>query len=626
MRPRHQAAVNVNTAHPEALVERPFFREAAKRRQPPVSPAPGIDFIHISYRAVFIALFCLLGSIPARAAGEYRTAEVESLRIAMDTAWCSRTAPGYWPVRFDITNLGGDRVIELHGQGSRWWTVGEVSTFEINQSIRLKRSDHVKLTIPVPIAADTENLYFQIRERGRILHAFGNEGLQSGKRQNESGVLIVADPATPLGAIAYGLPRTDPAYSGGGTGFGGPNRDLVLDPLRLPSNWLGLTSVRAVFIGPKEWEKLAGPQKEALLAWTASGGDLMFVDGDLPALLPDQQTLPISLTLGEGNPAPYYFGSINLLKSEELRKIGLDAALLQSSALAKNDDRALPVNRASGWSTLSKLGFSLPIPGIGGVPVRSYLIILIVFSVLIGPVNFVWLWRKRRQVLLVLTAPLISAAFILLLSGYVFWGEGFGITGRAESFTLLDQKTNHAATRATVSMYAAGMAPGNGLQFSRGVAVIPISLARRGSRERQVLDLTDLQQFSAGIAKARAPANFEEVSFRPARERLSFNYTNNGITVVNALGATISRLIYRDDGKVFMLDVPLKAGEKASLRAADGSSMSVLPPKFRFLQEIQAEHSYIAWLERSPFLEMGAPNVKERDSLHIVLGYVGEKQ
>jgi len=54
--------------------------------------------------------------------------------------------------------------------------------------------------------------------------------------------------------------------------------------------------------------------------------------------------------------------------------------------------------------------------------------------------------------------------------------------------------------------------------------------------------------------------------------------------------------------------------------------MSVLPPKFRFLQEIQAEHSYIAWLERSPFLEMGAPNVKERDSLHIVLGYVGEKQ
>ena len=63
------------------------------------------------------------------------------------------------------------------------------------------------------------------------------------------------------------------------------------------------------------------------------------------------------------------------------------------------------------------------------MPARAYLPILLVFSFIIGPVNYWFLLRKRRQVLLVLTAPLISAVFILLLAGYVVAGEGFGVRG-----------------------------------------------------------------------------------------------------------------------------------------------------------------------------------------------------
>jgi hypothetical protein len=262
----------------------------------------------------------------------------------------------------------------------------------------------------------------------------------------------------------------------------------------------------------------------------------------------------------------------------------------------------------------------LPIPGIDGPPVRSYLGILILFSLLIGPANYLWLLRKRRQILFVLTAPLLSALFILLLSGYAFIGEGFGIIGRIESFTLLDQKTNHAATRATVSMYAGGMGPGNGMQFSRNVAIYPLGLDGCGSRDQQMLELTNLQQFSAGLAKARAPINFEEIAFRPARERLNFHRTNEGITVVNALGATIARLAYRAGGRVFTLASSLKPGEKAILQPA---SPSIFPDQF--FSQIQNEPVYMAWLESSPFIEIGAPEVKERNSLHMVMGYAGEE-
>jgi hypothetical protein len=124
----------------------------------------------MNVRPVAQALKCLLAlllfSIPA-VAGEYRTVEVESLRVTLDSEWSTQTAPGYWPVRFDITNLGEDRVIEIYGRGDRWWRSGEAGNSEIRQTLRLKRGDRQRFTIPVPVFGDNDSVLFQIRERGR---------------------------------------------------------------------------------------------------------------------------------------------------------------------------------------------------------------------------------------------------------------------------------------------------------------------------------------------------------------------------------------------------------------------------------------------------------------------------
>jgi hypothetical protein len=140
--------------------------------------------IRISHRMIFIVLFCLFCSFPAHAAGEYRTVEAEFLRITIDAEWCNQTASGYWPIRLDITNLGNDRVIDLYGTGNRYWNMGETGSCDIRQSIRLKRADRVKLTVPVPIFADSESFNFQIRERGRILQNFNYAGTQSNMPQD----------------------------------------------------------------------------------------------------------------------------------------------------------------------------------------------------------------------------------------------------------------------------------------------------------------------------------------------------------------------------------------------------------------------------------------------------------
>jgi hypothetical protein len=74
-------------------------------------------------RLIFVCL--LLAAMPA-GAREFRTIEIESLKITIDSEWGVRTAPGYLPIRFDVTNLGEARVIEIFGQGVRFSRIGGV--------------------------------------------------------------------------------------------------------------------------------------------------------------------------------------------------------------------------------------------------------------------------------------------------------------------------------------------------------------------------------------------------------------------------------------------------------------------------------------------------------------------
>jgi hypothetical protein len=593
----------------------------------------------------FLLVFCS-ATLSTGAAGEYRTVEIESLKIVIDSEWAVRTAPGYLPVRFDITNLGEARVVEIVGQGTRFFRGSrgmQPGGSDVRQAVRLARGDRVRLTIPVPIFGDNENLRFEIREDGRTLEHFNYTGFQSRSLPGDASALIVSDRSSPFGTMAAGWPRAMTVVAGPSTYFvpsgtvtagatgrsvtsGGtpPPLDFLLAPARLPASWLGYTSLRAVVIGPDDWKQLDDAQKSALLTWTACGGDLMLVDGDLDILFP-QGPRP-SAGAEDRAVRAYFFGRIHRPTSASIAAAGL-SSVLSAAQQAQDANWALPANSARDWGTIAARGFRLVIPGVDGVPARTYLSILIVFSLLIGPVNYWFLWRRRQQVLLVLTAPLISAMFIVLLAAYVVAGEGLGVRGRAATFTMLDQARQQAATRGSMSLYAAGMTPAGGLRFPRDAAVFPIGPEGTGSRDRQTLDLTDAQRFSEGVIQARSPANFEEIAFRPARERLNFNRDAGGMSVVNGLGATVAVLVYRDGDKVYSLAGPLQPGRKATMKTGAPEAENVVPSdlplssRFVHLVENQPGGSYLAVLERSPFWDPGVSGVVERGSFHLVIGW-----
>lgn len=567
----------------------------------------------------------------AAASGEYRSLEVEKLRIEFDSEWAMLTAPGYVPVRLDITNAGDARVIEIFAQGTRYFRFARGMTggaTEISQRIRLARGDRVRLTIPVPVFGANENIQFEIRENGRTLERLNYMGFQSAMAPGDASALIVtarggsgtemASWPRPMSPPALMLGSPGRAYAAG-TGTG-PPMDLVLDPSRLPTNWLGYTSLRAVIIRPAEWGQLNDAQKTALVTWTACGGDLIVPDGDAATLVPN---LPPA---AEAPVRAYFFGRIHTPAAASITASGL-AAFLTSAQRLQDSNLSLPANGARDWGTIAARGFRLPIPGVDGIPARAYVAILLAFSVIIGPANYWFLRRARLQVLLVLTAPLVAAVFIVLLAGYVVAGEGFGVRGRIASFTMLDQVRSRAVTRSSLSLYAAGMTPSEGLRVPRDVAVFPLGTDGTGVRERLVLDLTDGQRFADGVIHARSPTNVEEVAFRPARERLTFTREGGATTVVNGLGVSIAALIYRDGQAVYSLAGSLPSGGKATLKAGVPGATAIVPSslpltaRFVHLVHNQPAGSYLAVLDASPFVEPGVSGITERGSFHLVLGW-----
>jgi len=177
---------------------------------------------------------------------------------------------------------------------------------------------------------------------------------------------------------------------------------LVAQPFRAAESNATLTAVPGIKVG------------HFTLSERPTGCTVILVDGDVKTLLPSAQPQSSTDPDRDRVTARYMFGRVIAVTGNSLAAGLTD--LLNSTAKERELHWSLPANTAPDWGAIEGRGFRLRIPGIEGIPARAYLAILALFSVLIGPVNYWLLRRKQRQVMVVLTAPLISAAFIVLLA------------------------------------------------------------------------------------------------------------------------------------------------------------------------------------------------------------------
>ena len=176
----------------------------------------------------------------------------------------------------------------------------------------------------------------------------------------------------------------------------------------------------------------------------------------------------------------------------------------------------------SHWMWYQRNGFSLHrenadywtflIPGVGEAPALSFLILVSLFAVVIGPVNYLLLGKTGRYYLLLITVPVGALLVTGGLFAYAIVTDGLGVKLRARSFTDLDQHSGRAVAWSRQSYYAA-IAPSRGLTFPGDATVFPILYQpgqrfSGGERPDNRLDWDDQQNLTRGYITSRTTTQF----------------------------------------------------------------------------------------------------------------------
>lgn len=218
------------------------------------------------------------------------------------------------------------------------------------------------------------------------------------------------------------------------------------------------------------------------------------------------------------------------------------------------------------------------IPDVGMAPVFEFQMLISLFVIGIGPLNY-WLLNRRGQLpLLLVTVPAAALAATLMLFAYGLLSEGISSRVRARSFTMLDQARGEAVCWARLSYYA-GIAPPKGLSMPDDAAVYPIPPSSGGrnrfSQPRELLwndaSAESPQQLSQGWLAARTPTQYLTITARPTNKRVDFEVSDDGLVATNRLGVDVIALAVQDEAGNFYLSEKIAAGESLLLSASDKS-------------------------------------------------------
>ena len=315
---------------------------------------------------------------------------------------------GFMPVRVRIANnLPGDRSIRLDFKSSASYD----SRISTRSSFPIKAPAGKTLTrdIMVPLSpsptphADACNL------TANLSGSLGNaENTIRVSTASDTPAVLLSESLFTVNASSLDAALTKK----GSSRYGGRHFAAKCDPKQLPTDWLAFSGYDSLLMTSADWSAASASSRNAIVSWMMLGGQLVIFSDSQPSLA--------SL----GIPPDPGFGSCLL------RPIPSDLKLRPKETidLASNVNPVRRLNAAtnqdfeSSWPLQSRFGSQEFHYGL-------FIAVLVLFGILVGPVNLFVLAKSGRRHRLFITTPLISLGASLLLILLIIFQDGFGGKG-----------------------------------------------------------------------------------------------------------------------------------------------------------------------------------------------------
>lgn len=507
-------------------------------------------------RLLIAVVSMLVTPVAALGFGEERTSVGDDLSIRTDTRWAGGAVGGYLPVRVEVANQAEARslVFEvLPSNGAHGATVRRV--------VGVGEDATVRFTLAIPLVGFRQGMLRVSDQRGglpshsRVINGPNRFGVQLAPA-----MLVVSSRSMDCSDYLSAVGNSHPVNRFGN--FGGTDTNTLADvvpPDSLPDSWIDYSGLDFVAISRDDLAGLEPSVRAAILKWVHCGGNLIvFRAGRSPQ---EVETLDQLLELdgqakaGAGWSKPEGLKARSSFETRELM-LGLlckfpgelpDTALDWSTLLGRvGEPRSSWLRRHGVAPDIGTDEFyNFMNPGIRGVPVYGFMVLITGFAVLIGPVNYFYLRRKRLLWLLLVTVPVMAIATSSLLLGYSVAAHGFSVRSRTRSLTVLDQKSHSAVTVERLSLFA-GVAPARGLTFSPETAVYPVfpSTAEPGAL---AVEWTDNQSLTSGWLLSRTRTQFLTIRHSEQTARVDVKPTQGGgLAIVNGLPQELEAILVAD--------------------------------------------------------------------------------
>lgn len=221
------------------------------------------------------------------------------------------------------------------------------------------------------------------------------------------------------------------------------------------------------------------------------------------------------------------------------------------------------------------LGFwEFLIPGVGVAPVTTFELLITLFVILIGPVNYFVLRSIGRLNFLIVTVPLGALMVTAVLMTYAMLSDGLSTKSRIRTVTLLDQETGRGASWSRQAYYA-GLASSSGLNYPVDAAVYEYEqypLTEHTGQKR--MTWSDDQVLQGGYFRSRVTQQFLAIRPFQTPHRLAVSTQDGKLSVKNELGTKVSHLILLDEQGVqqFAKDIPAEAEKPLLMATSDDLS------------------------------------------------------
>lgn len=328
---------------------------------------------------------------------------------------------------------------------------------------------------------------------------------------------------------------------------------LTLD--ELPGRWQSYVGfVGILLLSPGEASSIRSGQREAIALWVRWFGGRVWLAG--PGAAEAARTLGLDLSaappydMGEGEVLRHSIGNGYVYVQPEA-----DAAVL--AAHLPSEQMVNPLSPYLMREHEYTYGPTWLFDTLAGLSTNLVIGCLLALGLIMGPLNYWFIRRRKNSLLFFVTTPLIAIVGTVVIFLGAYAEEGVGGVENRFAVLVRGDGTNDAMVFDAHGVRSGFFVPTP--RFSDDSLVLPV----QNERDELQTDLTDGVRLVSGWLKPRFPTGF--VAIRPVVSRMNVSVTeeNGVLTAVNDIGFAVSSMAAIDaEGAVHVAENITPGGRK----------------------------------------------------------------